>query len=297
METTVILSLCTCHLFYRHNNDQFTGRVQHDAQELLNYILTPKTSRKRKASPPPTGLPDKRLKMETCFNAFQDSASSPQTSCVSTLFQGQLAFLTRCFDCEMCTQKTEPFLHISLPVISHRLPGFPTVVRHMEHGNSSSVAPVSLSWCLSSFMASERLNWSNKFWCNCCGHLVEAERSILFSLLPNIFTVHMNRFSIQDRAVSKVSGSVAVPLSLRLTSWTTQECTSRNSVYGLKAVVLHSGTSCNSGHYTAVVRSAGQWLHCDDESVTVVSDTAVEELLSPLSTSSVSPYILFYCRM
>lgn len=244
-------------------------------------------------------MPDKRLKMETSCNTFRECTSSPQTSCVSTLFQGQLAFLTRCFDCEKYTQTTEPFLHISIPVVSHRLPGFPTVAGHCEaHGDSSSVAPVSLSWCLSSFMARERLAWSNKFWCNCCGHLVEAERSILFSVLPKIFTVHINRFSIQDRAVSKVSGSVAVPLSLRLTSWTTQECTSRNSVYCLKAVVLHSGTSCNSGHYTAIVQSAArQWLHCDDETVTAVSDTAVEELLSPLTTSSVSPYILFYCRL
>ena len=220
------------------------------------------------------------------------------TPSVTALFQGRLTFLTRCFDCDKCTRRTEPFLHVSVPVTCPGLPGFPSVPGSSCYRTSSSAAPISLSWCLSQFMSRERLAWTNKFWCDYCGHLVEAERSTHFSALPRIFTVHLNRFSVQDwgRAVSKVAGSVAVPLSLNLMPWSSRDCAARDCVYYLQAVVLHSGASCHGGHYTAIVCVAGQWLHCDDETVQQLPDTTIQELLSPLPKSATSPYILFYCR-
>lgn len=294
----------------RHKNEQFAGRGQHDAQELLNYLLTrsalPLTCRKRRASSPSEEEPPNKASKgeeaaQVCKNIPQDSAgySMSQTPSVAALFQGKLAFVTRCFDCDNCTRRTEPFLHVSVPVTHPGLPGFPSVPEHSECSDNSSAAPVSLSWCLSKLMCQERLAWSNKFWCDSCRHLVEAERSILFSSLPEIMTVHLNRFSIQDwgRAVCKVAGSVAVPLSLCLSAWSTRDCASRNSMYYLQAVVLHSGASCLSGHYTTVVRAAERWLLCDDETVHQLHDTAISKLLSPFSSSSASPYILFYHRL
>ena len=111
-------------------------------------------------------------------------------------------------------------------------------------------------------------------------------------------TVHLNRISMQGwgAAVGKVKGSVAVPLSLCLAPWSTQDCPSRGTVYWLQAVVLHSGASCHSGHYTAAVRAGDQWMHCNDENVHLLPDSALRDLLSPLPTSAASPYILFYCR-
>ena len=187
-------------------------------------------------------------------------------------------------------------MHVSVPVTCSGLPGF---LGSSDCSTGSSTAPVSLSWCLSQFMCRERLTWSNKFWCDYCGHLVEAERSTIFSALPQIFTVHLNRFSVRDwgRSVGKVAGNVAIPLTLNLMPWSSKDCAPRSSVYYLQAVVLHSGASCHSGHYTAVVWVSGQWLLCDDETVQQLSDTAMRELLSPLPTSAASPYILFYCRL
>ena len=233
----------------------------------------------------------------TCTEYVRHIAQPCQPQCVAALFQGKLALVTRCFDCEACTNTTEPFLHVSVPVTSQGLPGFPS--DHSQTSSSSSAAAVSLSWCLSRLMSQERLAQNNKYWCNCCGHLVEAERKTVFSELPSVFTVHLNRFSMHEwgRTVGKVTGNVAIPLSLSLSPWTTPNCAYRNTVYCLQTVVLHTGTSCHSGHYTAMVWAAEQWLLCDDENVTVLPETTALELLSPLSVSSASPYILFYSRL
>ena len=270
------------------DNGKFTEGVQHDAQELLNHILTDGLIPKqvKKGSPPLEDLPVAVSKEP------HKMCGECHTGCLSALFEGKLVFQTRCFDCDHHTGRTEPFLHVTVPVTSQELPGFPPAPP--QHTCSSSAATVSLSWCLSRFMRQEHLTGDNKFWCENCRHLVEAERSILFSDLPTILTLHLNRFSVQKwGTVSKVANSVAVPLSLCFRPWSTQDCPTRHSVYRLHAVVLHSGSSCHSGHYTTLVQTGEGWLHCDDETVTVISDTAVQELMSPIPVSA-SPYILFY---
>lgn len=291
----------TC-MFLCRREELFAGRGQHDAQELLNFLLTQSVLetavpyRKRKGSLfLPEEPPCKLFRTSRGCKAARESDNC-QAPSVSALFQGRLAFQTRCFDCDKYTRRTEPFLHVSLPVTSPGLPGFPS---SPEPSGNSSAAPVSLSWCLSRFMSHERLTWSNKFWCDYCGHLVEAERNILFSNLPRIFIVHLNRFSVQDwgRAIGKVAGSVAIPMSLCFSPWSTYDCPSRNKMYYLRAAVFHTGASCHSGHYTAVVQAGDQWLLCDDEAVQQLSESTLRELLSPLPTSATSPYILFYCRL
>ena len=268
----------------------FAEGVQHDAQELLNHLLTDGLT--SEPQPIPEGMPSDIPKAsETTRGKY---LVTPEPSAITALFQGKLVFQTRCFDCDHFTRRTDPFLHVTLPVTSHGLPGFPST--SPQPNCSSSAATVSLSWCLSKFMSQERLAGDNKFWCEKCMHLVEAERSIFFSELPSILTVHLNRFSVQQwgKAVGKVANSVAVPMTLCLRPWSSKHCLASGSVYQLHAVVLHTGSSCHSGHYTALIRDAEQWLHCDDDIVTVVSHAAMQELVSPLPMTLASPYILFY---
>ena len=285
------MCLCVLPSFYAdRQNGQFTRGVQHDAQELLNHLLT-------------DGLIPKQQITQSLLLDYKPSSVSKEAekpcgrsklSAVADLFQGKLALQTRCFNCDHCTNRTEPFLHVTVPVTSQGLPGFPCT--SPQPVCNSSAASVSLSWCLSKFMSQERLAGDNKFWCERCNHLVEAERSIVFSDLPSILTVHLNRFSVQHwgKAVSKVANSVAIPMTLSLKPWSTKECVARDSMYQLHAAVLHTGASCHSGHYTALVQAAGQWLHYDDESVTSISAGAVQQLMLPLPVSLASPYILFY---
>ena len=269
-------------------NGQFTEGVQHDAQELLISLLADSL-----AGSPREGH---SCPLRVGEGHWSDPAvGSYGLQSVTALFQGQLAFQTRCLDCEHCTSHSQPFLHVSVPVTSPVPAGFP----HTQQSCGSSAAAVSLSWCLSRFLSQERLSEDNKFWCDNCLHLVEAERSILFACLPNVFTIHLNRFSVQEwgSTVDKVASNVAIPMTLCMRRWSTQDSGTRGTVYILQAVVLHTGASCSSGHYTTMVREDKQWLHFDDEKVVVLPETAVQELLSPLPLSPASPYILFYHRL
>lgn len=202
---------------------------------------------------------------------------------LTTLFQGTLQLRSRCLDCDKCTVRNENFLNVSVPVMSEEVPGY--------RGCS-----ISLSWCLSRFMSQERLTGENKLWCESCRHLVEAERNMVFHHLPYLFTVHLKRFQVHgDGETIKLASNVAIPLILNLKPWSVGECYETGCIYRLCAVVLHCGSSCNSGHYTSLVKFGKEWLYCDDENVTPVSTIAVIKILSPIQRDLITPYILFFC--
>ena len=238
-------------------------------------------------------------------------------------FQGQLAYQTRCYECDSYTRRTEPFLDVSVPVTStaNILPGFPCEPSPRKTPTKSffsatDVGPYSLAWALSQFALREKLRGENKYFCDECGHFVEAERSILFSHLSSVMTIHLNRFSTQlwglssAVTVSKVGGNLAIPLSLSFKPWCTHDCSGKDRIYQLFAVVFHSGSSCSSGHYTACIRGSecGQvapqdakdkfngngWIYFDDDQLDYISQSELLEMMSPLSNSASTVYILFY---
>lgn len=237
---------------------------------------------------------------------------------INDTFQGHLIFQTRCYECDALSQRTEPFLDISVPVSSESLPGFPPSCSPAKHSSlyraSTQVGSYSLSWALSQFASREKLRGVNKFWCDYCRHFVEAEHSIMFAELPNIVTIHLNRFTTQGwshfsaAAVGKIGGSLAIPLTLSLHPWCSPHCTGKDRLYELFAVVFHSGSTCHSGHYTACVRAeespamllqvaehiACEWVYFNDDDVGYLSQPEVLDLLSPLSTGSTTAYILLY---
>jgi len=257
---------------------------------------------------------------------------------ISRIFQGELVSQLHCYDCDSLTRRPEAFLDISVPVSSQTLPGFQgsgTPVKSNElglDGGSSQcssvpyVGPFSLSWALSQFCYREKLFGENKYKCETCNHLVEAEKTLLFRRLPLVMTVHLNRFTTHvsysmmssSVSVSKIAGNLAIPTSLCLSAWCTQDCENRSKTYQLFGVVFHTGSSCSSGHYTACVRgdmcrrldyfsptscgsvdstrhNAGKsWYYFDDEIVDELSVEEVVEMLSPVTPSALSAYILFY---
>ena len=233
---------------------------------------------------------------------------------ITDTFQGQLIYQTHCYECDSYTKHSESFLDITVPVSSTCLPGFPQGFSPVKQTCVNGVGPYSLSWALSQFASRERLKGDNKYWCDQCGHLAEAERSILFLQLPHVVTVHLNRFSTQQWdimssvTVGKVVGNIATPVSLCMSPWCTHECTNKNQLYELFAVVFHSGSSCSSGHYTTCVRSKechllqtevkGQdradWIYFDDDTVDTISQSEMLAMLSPLALGSTTAYILFY---
>lgn len=242
---------------------------------------------------------------------------------VSSIFQGSLVYQTRCFECDSSSSHSETFFDISVPVLNPGLSGF--TPSHIKEGipmqlqdANSQVGPYSLSWAISLFASRERLNSDNKYRCSECGCFTEAERRILFSKLPRVMTIHLNRFATQTRGldsavtVRKVTGNISIPLTLCFEHWATAKCPRADRMYHLFAVIFHSGSTCTSGHYTACIRAdecapkagsceqdkasttAGQWFFFDDEVVEKMRQEQLLNLISPLTVGSNTPYILFY---
>ena len=122
-----------------------------------------------------------------------------------------------------------------------------------------------------------------------------------------------------------------IPSSLRLARWARTDCSHRERLYRLRAVVVHKGMTTVSGHYVCYVRTtvteAGPaltstlppplpspalpptptphtadtpsprepgWLLLDDSMVTHVAPEAMSAVLVPLGPVSSTPYLLFY---
>ena len=104
-------------------------------------------------------------------------------SFVSDIFQGVLASETRCLHCETVTARDETFFDLSIDIEDNQ----------------------SVSSCLRNFSAREKLKGADKFFCDTCRRLQEAERHIRLKRLPRTLALHL-----------KVCHSLSLALSLAL---------------------------------------------------------------------------------
>ncbi|XP_071421283.1 ubiquitin carboxyl-terminal hydrolase 1 isoform X2 [Pithys albifrons albifrons] len=173
---------------------------------------------------------------------------------VEKLFQGQLVLRTRCLECECFTERREDFQDISVPVQEDEL-------SKPEENSEISPEPKTevktLKWAISQFASVERIVGEDKYFCENCHHYAEAERSLLFDKMPEVITIHLKCFAASGLefdcygGLSKINTPLLTPLRLSLEEWSTRPST---DTYGLFAVVMHSGITISSGHYTASVK-------------------------------------------
>ncbi|XP_067391564.1 ubiquitin carboxyl-terminal hydrolase 1 [Emydura macquarii macquarii] len=173
---------------------------------------------------------------------------------VEKLFQGQLVLRTRCLECECFTERREDFQDISVPVQEDEL---------SKAEETSEISPEpktemkTLKWAISQFASVERIVGEDKYFCENCRHYTEAERSLLFDKMPEVITIHLKCFAANGLefdcygGLSKINTPLLTPLKLSLEEWSTKPT---NDTYGLFAVVMHSGITISSGHYTASVK-------------------------------------------
>ncbi|KAM4641204.1 ubiquitin carboxyl-terminal hydrolase 1 [Discoglossus pictus] len=173
---------------------------------------------------------------------------------VEKLFQGQLVLRTRCLECECFTERREDFQDISVPVQENEPP---KVEESSDISPDPRMETKSLKWAISQFASVERIVGEDKYFCENCHHYTEAERSLLFDKIPEIVTIHLKCFAANSSefdcygGLSKVNTPLLTPLNLSLEEWSTKPT---NDMYGLFAVVMHSGVTISSGHYTAYVK-------------------------------------------
>lgn len=173
------------------------------------------------------------------------------------LFQGQLVLRTRCLECESFTERREDFQDISVPVLDDQ----PSSLDDLSEVSPDPKPELkTLKWAIAQFASVERIVGEDKYFCETCHHYTEAERSLLFDKTPEVITIHLKRFSANSleldpyAGLSKVNTPLQTPLTLSLEEWCTQPSCTKGQHYQLFAVVMHSGVTISSGHYTAYIR-------------------------------------------
>uniref|UniRef100_A0A3B4GLB1 Ubiquitin carboxyl-terminal hydrolase n=1 Tax=Pundamilia nyererei TaxID=303518 RepID=A0A3B4GLB1_9CICH len=178
-------------------------------------------------------------------------------SLMERLFQGRLVLRTRCLECESFTERREDFQDISVPVLDDQ-PSSPDDLSEVSPDPKPELK--TLKWAISQFASVERIFGEDKYFCETCHHYTEAERSLLFDKTPEVITIHLKRFSANGleldpyAGLSKVNTPLQTPLTLSLEEWCTQSSSTKGQNYQLFAVVMHSGVTISSGHYTAYIR-------------------------------------------
>ncbi|CAN8061518.1 unnamed protein product [Agarophyton chilense] len=279
----------------RQENELFSSYMHQDAHEFLNFILNEvveclhkENSAKRQREQ--NGISkdsysnyltnvNGKLQNGTAITPHHDTVSeergNPKTF-VHELFEGHLSNEVRCLCCETVTQRVESFFDLSVDV----------------EQNSS------LTSCLRNFSSTELLEKQDKFFCDACCSLQEAERRMRIKQLPKILALHLKRFKYVEPLgkYKKLNYRVVFPLELRLCN-TSDDAEDPDRLYSLFAVVVHVGSGPNQGHYVSLIKSHRQWLMFDDDAVEPKDEGEIQSVYGVTQESAQSTeagYILFY---
>jgi ubiquitin carboxyl-terminal hydrolase 9/13 len=241
----------------RRDNEIFRSPLHQDAHEFLNFLLNE--------------VVDQTDSYSRKANLVKQH--SPEET-IRDLFQGTLTSETRCLTCENTSQRDEPFLDLSVDLEEHS----------------------SVTSCLRSFSQEEMLCERNKFHCDKCSGLQEAEKRMKIKKLPKILALHLKRFKYVEELghLKKLFHRVVYPFHLRLFN-TTDDAEDPDRVYELYAVLIHLGSTPFHGHYVSIVKTKDKgWLLFDDELVIPVDKTYVQNFFGGDPRNPACAYVLFY---
>ncbi|KAI0962643.1 hypothetical protein AcV7_001441 [Taiwanofungus camphoratus] len=273
-------------------NELFRSSMHQDAHEFLNFLLNRiveemEDDRRNglKLNGNTNGPSLSGEDLSTSIATLSSTAANPtSTASVSTthpfsfhttfihrLFEGVLTSETRCLTCETVSSRDESFLDLSIDI---------------EH-NSSVTA------CLRQFSASEMLCQKNKFFCDSCCDLQEAEKRMKIKKLPNILALHLKRFKYQEDVGKyiKLAYRVAFPLELRLFN-TVDDAENPDRLYELFGIVVHIGSGPHHGHYVTIIKARGTWLLFDDDNVDTMKESDIPKYFG--DSPNGAAYVLYY---
>ncbi|KAI6154049.1 hypothetical protein BKA82DRAFT_4447321 [Pisolithus tinctorius] len=264
----------------REINEAFRSTMHQDAHEFLNYLLNRiveevQEERKNRLA----SAEDLSRSVNSSSDASQSiiGGSSGSASHLSggtfvhQIFEGSLTSETRCLTCENVSSRDESFLDLSIDI----------------EQNSSVTA------CLRQFSASEMLCQRNKFFCDACCGLQEAEKRMKIKQLPNVLALHLKRFKYQEdvQKYIKLTYRVAFPFELRLFN-TIDDVSNPDRLYKLFAIVVHIGSGPNHGHYVSIIKTMDTWLVFDDDTVDTIKESDIPKYFG--ESNSGSAYVLYY---
>ena len=270
----------------KRENEMFRSAMHQDAHEFLNLLLNEvvanveahskkleEEEEKRKiANGTANGSADE-TGFEQALASAMPKTSPGNTGWVHELFEGTLTSETKCLTCENVSQRDEAFLDLSVDLDDHS----------------------SVTACLRKFSEEEMLCERNKFHCDRCGGLQEAEKRMKIKRLPRILALHLKRFKYTEdlQRLQKLFHRVVYPYHLRLFN-TTDDAEDPDRLYELYAVVVHIGGGPYHGHYISIVKTQDRgWLLFDDEMVEPVDKSYVQNFFGDRPGLACA-YVLFY---
>nr|CAH8848482.1 unnamed protein product [Trichobilharzia regenti] len=253
----------------------FDNYLQQDAHEFLNYLLN-KIADIIRAEQRSSESGDTEVVKDGVIDAVENDKRGTNQNWIHEIFQGSLTNETRCLNCDNVRTKEENFLDLSVDVGEN----------------------VDISYCLRCFSDTETMRSDNKYYCEFCRCKQEAQRRMRIKKPPLLLALHLKRFKYSENLnrFIKLSYRVAFPMELRLFN-TSSDSSNADRLYNLMAVVVHSGSGPNRGHYVTLVKSHGLWFLFDDELVEKIHRANIEDFFgssTETSKSSYTAYILFY---
>ncbi|KAF4470045.1 ubiquitin thiolesterase [Fusarium albosuccineum] len=268
---------------FKRDNEMFRNSMHQDAHEFYGLVLNDvintveATARRMQLQAPADDLDGLAHSVGHALgSAMVNHASatgSPATGWVHDIFEGVLTSETKCLTCETASQRDETFLDLSIDLEEHS----------------------SVTSCLRKFSAEEMLCERNKFHCDHCGGLQEAEKRMKVKRLPKILTLHLKRFKYTEdySRLQKLFHRVVYPYHLRMFN-TTEDAGDPDRLYELYAVVVHIGGNAYHGHYVSIIKVPGRgWVLFDDEMVEPVDKNFVRNFFGD-KPGMATAYVLFY---
>uniref|UniRef100_A0A672HZR6 Ubiquitin carboxyl-terminal hydrolase n=1 Tax=Salarias fasciatus TaxID=181472 RepID=A0A672HZR6_SALFA len=249
---------------------------------------------------------------QRCVHSFiSKKKQSHYRSVISDIFDGSILSLVQCLTCDRVSTTVETFQDLSLPIpgkedlaklhssIHQNLP-VKTGVCPDSYGSQGWISyimdsirrwfwgpMVTLEDCLAAFFAADELKGDNMYSCERCKKLRNGVKYCKVLKLPEILCIHLKRFRHEVMYSFKISSHVSFPLEgLDMRPFLAKESPSQVTTYDLLSVICHHGTA-GSGHYIAYCQNVinGQWYEFDDQYVTEVHETVVQ---------NAEAYVLFY---
>ncbi|KAK4136717.1 cysteine proteinase [Trichocladium antarcticum] len=266
---------------FKRDNEMFRNSMHQDAHEFYGIVLNDvianvETNARRMhklAESRTTNGVDQPLEAISPMGGPAVGNRIPGTGWVHDIFEGVLTSETRCLACERASQRDETFLDLSIDLEEHS----------------------SVTSCLQKFSAEEMLCERNKFHCDHCGGLQEAEKRMKIKKLPKVLALHLKRFKYTEdySRLQKLFHRVVYPYHLRMFN-TTDDVEDPDRLYELYAVVVHIGGNAYHGHYVAVIKTKDRgWLLFDDEMVEPVDKHFVRNFFGD-KPGMACAYVLFY---
>uniref|UniRef100_A0A1A7Y6E9 ubiquitinyl hydrolase 1 n=1 Tax=Iconisemion striatum TaxID=60296 RepID=A0A1A7Y6E9_9TELE len=200
---------------------------------------------------------------KSCLPGAKLDRQTQATTFIHQVFGGYLRSRVKCLNCKSVSDTFDPFLDITLEI---------------------KTAP-SVSKALEQFVKPEQLDGENAYKCTKCKKMVTASKRFTLHRSPNVLTLSLKRFA--NFTGGKITKEVKYSDYLDLQPFMSQS-QGEAQVYGLYAVLVHSGFSCHAGHYFCYIKASnGQWYQMNDSSV------SVSDIRSVLNQQA---YVLFYIK-